>query len=143
MSILQFYKNKKVFITGHTGFKGSWLSYLLLNVGAEVTGFSLCPPTKPLLFEELILEKDMQLLIGDIIDLELLTKVFHEVQPEIVLHLAAQPIVRESYKNPVMTYQTNVIVRRHIVGGANRTLISVETPVRLCHIGTYRRLSAG
>ncbi len=109
MSILQFYKNKKVLITGHTGFKGSWLSYLLLNAGAEVTGFSLCPPTNPSLFEHLQLEKDMQSFGGDVADLEKLMKVFREVQPEIVLHLAAQPIVRESYRNPVLTYQTNVM----------------------------------
>lgn len=109
MSILQFYQNKKVLITGHTGFKGSWLSYLLLNAGAEVTGFSLRPPTTPSLFELLDLGKDMQSFIGDIADLEQLSKVFHEVNPEIVLHLAAQPIVRESYKNPVLTYQTNVM----------------------------------
>lgn len=109
MSILQFYKNKKVLITGHTGFKGSWLSYLLLSAGAEVTGFSLCPPTKPSLFEHLQLEKDMQSFTGDVADLEKLSKTFREVQPEIVLHLAAQPIVRESYRNPVLTYQTNVM----------------------------------
>ncbi|MDE7249186.1 MAG: CDP-glucose 4,6-dehydratase [Lachnospiraceae bacterium] len=109
MSILKLYKNKKVLITGHTGFKGSWLSYLLLNAGAEVTGFSLCPPTKPSLFEHLQLEKDMQSFVGDVADLEKLSKVFREVQPEIVLHLAAQPIVRESYRNPVLTYQTNVM----------------------------------
>lgn len=109
MSILQFYKNKKVFITGHTGFKGSWLSYLLLNAGAEVIGFSLCPPTKPSLFEQLQLEKDMQSFRGDVADLEGLSKAFHQAQPEIVLHLAAQPIVRESYKNPALTYQTNVM----------------------------------
>lgn len=109
MPILEFYKNMKVLITGHTGFKGSWLSYALLNAGAEVTGFSLRPPTNPSLFEQLKLEKDMQSFIGDVADLEQLAKVFHEVQPEIVLHLAAQPIVRESYKNPILTYQTNVM----------------------------------
>lgn len=109
MSILQFYKNKKVFITGHTGFKGSWLSYLLLSAGAEVAGFSLCPPTKPSLFEHLQLEKDMRSVTGDVADFGQLSKVFYEAQPEIVLHLAAQPIVRESYKNPVLTYQTNVM----------------------------------
>lgn len=109
MSILQYYKNKKVFITGHTGFKGSWLSYILLRAGAEVTGFSLCPPTTPSLFESIKLEKDMHSVAGDIADLPILSKVFHEAKPEIVLHLAAQPIVRESYKNPVLTYQTNVM----------------------------------
>lgn len=109
MSILQYYKNKKVFVTGHTGFKGSWLSYILLRAGAEVTGFSLCPPTNPSLFECIKLEKDMHSVAGDIADLPILSKVFHEAKPEIVLHLAAQPIVRESYKNPVLTYQTNVM----------------------------------
>lgn len=109
MSVLQLYKNRKVLITGHTGFKGSWLSYLLLNAGAEVAGFSLCPPTNPSLFEHMQLEKDMQSFTGDVADLEKLSKVFREVRPEIVLHLAAQPIVRESYKNPVLTYQTNVM----------------------------------
>lgn len=109
MSILQLYKNKKVLITGHTGFKGSWLSYLLLNAGAEVAGFSLRSPTTPSLFEHLRLEKDMQSLTGDVADLEKLSKAFREVRPEIVLHLAAQPIVRESYRNPVLTYQTNVM----------------------------------
>lgn len=109
MSILQFYKNKKVFITGHTGFKGSWLSYLLLNAGAEVSGFSLCPSAKPSFFEQLQLEKNMRSFIGDVADLERLSKAFCQVQPEIVLHLAAQPIIRESYKNPVLTYQTNVM----------------------------------
>lgn len=109
MSVLHFFKNKKVFITGHTGFKGSWLSYILLKAGAEITGFSMCPPTDPSLFEQLRLARDMQSIIGDIADLERLSKVFYETNPEIVLHLAAQPIVRESYKNPVLTYQTNVM----------------------------------
>lgn len=105
---LSFYKGKKVLVTGHTGFKGSWLSYILLNAGADVTGFSLCP-LNPSLFEILALKKDMQSYIGDISDRVLLTKVFEKTKPEIVLHLAAQPIVRESYQNPVWTYQTNVM----------------------------------
>lgn len=105
---LSFYKGKKVLVTGHTGFKGSWLCYILLNAGADVTGFSLCP-ISPSLFESLALEKEMRSYIGDISDREFLSKVFEEVQPEIVLHLAAQPIVRESYQNPAWTYQTNVM----------------------------------
>ena len=105
---LSFYKGKKVLITGHTGFKGSWLCYILLNAGADVTGFSLCPQG-PSLFESLNLEKDIRSYIGDVSDLSLLSNVFKEVKPEIVLHLAAQPIVRESYQNPVWTYQTNVM----------------------------------
>lgn len=106
---LSFFKGKKVLITGYTGFKGSWLSYVLLNAGADVAGFSLSPQTDPSLFEIIKLQEDMQSYIGDISDLSLLSKVFEEVQPEIVLHLAAQPIVRESYQNPVWTYQTNVM----------------------------------
>lgn len=107
--ILQFYKNKKVFITGHTGFKGSWLSYILLNAGAEAVGFSLCPPTNPALFDQLELKKEMKTYIGDAADFDSLSSAFRETKPEIVLHLAAQPIVRESYKNPVFTYRTNVM----------------------------------
>ena len=106
---LSFLAEKKILITGHTGFKGSWLSYVLLNTGADVAGFSLHPQTEPSLFEILNLQKEMRSYTGDISDLPLLSKVFDEIQPEIVLHLAAQPIVRESYQNPVWTYQTNVM----------------------------------
>ena len=110
MSILHnFYNNKKVLITGHTGFKGSWLCRILINAGAEVTGYSLEPPTEPNLFTLAGIEKNIRHITGDIRDLTHLFKVFDEVQPEIVLHLAAQPIVRESYKNPVGTYETNVM----------------------------------
>jgi len=106
---LTFYKGKKVLLTGHTGFKGSWMSCVLLELGAEVTGFALEPPTRPSIFELCDLKNRMNSIIGDIRDLELLQKVFNEVQPEIVIHMAAQPIVRESYKNPVYTYDVNVM----------------------------------
>ena len=106
---LQFYKDKKVLVTGHTGFKGSWLCRILVNAGAEVTGYSLEPPTEPNLFSMCGVEDQMNSIIGDIRDREHLSKVFEEVQPEIVLHLAAQPIVRDSYKDPVYTYETNVM----------------------------------
>ena len=106
---LNWYKGKKVLITGHTGFKGSWLSYILVKAGAEVTGYSLKPPTKPNMFEICNVEKSIRSIIGDIRDLKHLKQVFEEVQPEIVLHLAAQPIVRDSYKDPVYTYETNVM----------------------------------
>ena len=104
-----FYKGKKVLVTGHTGFKGSWLCRLLLKLGAEVTGYALEPPTQPDLFHLLDVESQMNSVTGDIRDLDRLKQVFAEAQPEIVLHLAAQPIVRESYKNPVYTYETNVM----------------------------------
>ena len=99
-----FYKGKKVLVTGHTGFKGSWLCRWLLNLGAEVTGYALESPTEPDLFHLLDIESRMRSVTGDIRDLEKLHQVFAEAQPEIVLHLAAQPIVRESYKNHVYTY---------------------------------------
>ena len=106
---LSFYKGKKVFITGHTGFKGSWLCRMLINAGAVVTGYALAPPTVPSLFEIAEIEKDIHSVIGDIRNFQTLKKVFDEAQPEIVFHLAAQPLVRESYKNPVYTYETNVM----------------------------------
>lgn len=106
---LDFFKNKRVLVTGHTGFKASWLCEILLNAGAEVTGYSLDAPTNPSLFHLIGLDKKMNSIIGDIRDLEHLKRVFAEIQPEIVMHLAAQPIVRDSYKNPVYTYETNVM----------------------------------
>lgn len=106
---LSYFKGKKVLVTGHTGFKGSWLSAILLQSGAELAGISLAPQGEPALFEELGLKKEINSYIGDITDLEFLSKVFKGVHPEIVLHLAAQPIVRESYREPVWTYQTNVM----------------------------------
>ena len=106
---INFYKGKKVFITGHTGFKVSWLCKILTNVGAEVTGYSLNPPTSPSLFEIAKIEDDIHSVIGDIRYLDSLKSVFDEAQPEIVLHLAAQPIVRDSYNDPRYTYETNVM----------------------------------
>lgn len=107
--MLNFYRNKKVLITGHTGFKGSWMSSVLLQAGAEVTGYALAPPTNPALFDVLQLSDRMNSVIGDIRDLDSLHKVFEKVKPEIVIHMAAQPIVRESYQNPVYTYDVNVM----------------------------------
>lgn len=104
-----FYKGRKVLITGHTGFKGSWLCKVLVDAGAEVTGYALEPPTTPNLFRMCALDSEMHSVIGDIRDLELLKRVFDETQPEIVIHMAAQPIVRESYKKPVYTYEVNVM----------------------------------
>lgn len=105
----EFYKGKKVLITGHTGFKGSWLSRLLIRAGASVTGYSLMPTTTPSLFEVTGLSSLMDSITGDVRDLEHLKKVFEQTKPEIVFHLAAQPIVRDSYKDPVYTYETNVM----------------------------------
>lgn len=109
-TVFDFYKGKRVLVTGHTGFKGSWLCRILINAGAEVTGYSLDAPTDPSLFSMAGLSSEsMNSVIGDIRDLQHLKRVFEESRPEIVLHLAAQPIVRDSYKNPVYTYGTNVM----------------------------------
>lgn len=104
-----FYRGKRVFVTGHTGFKGTWLCRILVKAGAEVTGYSLPAPTHPNLFELAGLEGHMTSVIGDIRDRDALHGAFNRAQPEIVLHLAAQPIVRDSYKDPVYTYETNVM----------------------------------
>lgn len=104
-----FYKNKKVLVTGHSGFKGTWMCKVLEMAGADVTGYALEPPTSPNLFEMADLENKMNSIVGDIRDLNHLKKVFEQTQPEIVIHMAAQPIVRESYRNPVYTYETNVM----------------------------------
>lgn len=107
--VFDFYKGKRVFVTGHTGFKGSWLSRILVDAGAEVTGYALEAPTQPNLFSLAGLTGRMTSVIGDVRDLDSLRAAFHAAQPEIVLHLAAQPIVRDSYKNPAYTYETNVM----------------------------------
>ncbi len=109
ISDLDFYRNKRVLVTGHTGFKGTWLCRILINAGAEVTGYSLEPPTNPSLYELTGLSNQMTSVIGDIRDLNHLLEAFSEAQPEIVFHLAAQPIVRESYRDPRTTYETNVM----------------------------------
>ena len=109
MMDLSFYNGKRVLVTGHTGFKGTWLCKILINAGAFVTGYSLEAPTNPNLFSLADVETKMTSVIGDIRDLKHLKKVFEETEPEIVLHLAAQPIVRDSYKDPVYTYETNVM----------------------------------
>lgn len=106
---MSFYKGKRVLVTGHTGFKGSWMSRVLVNAGAVLTGYSLEPPTSPALFAMCDVESKMDSIIGDIRDLEKLKEVFAKAQPEIVIHMAAQPIVRDSYKDPVYTYETNVM----------------------------------
>lgn len=103
------YKGKKVFVTGHTGFKGAWLCKVLTNYGAEVTGYALDPPTEPSLYRLADLERDVRSVIGDIRDKERLAAAIDEAKPDIVFHLAAQPIVRESYIDPVTTYETNIL----------------------------------
>ncbi|HZJ77310.1 MAG TPA: CDP-glucose 4,6-dehydratase [Clostridia bacterium] len=109
MTDLSFYNGKRVFVTGHTGFKGTWLCKMLVNAGAEVTGYALEPPTEPNLFNISGLNGKMESVIGDIRNNGRLFKAFEVAKPEIVFHLAAQPIVLESYNSPHYTYETNVM----------------------------------
>ena len=104
-----FYNGKKVFLTGHTGFKGSWMCMVLKELGAEVYGYSLEPPTKPSLFDILGIEGDIHSTIGDVRDYASLEKAYQAAAPDVFLHLAAQPIVLTSYKEPRYTYETNVM----------------------------------
>lgn len=106
---LSFFRGKRVLVTGHTGFKGAWLCRILMAAGADVTGYALTAPTEPNLFSLAGLEGKIASIIGDIRNRDTLIQAFEEARPEIVLHLAAQPIVRDSYKDPVYTYETNVM----------------------------------
>lgn len=117
----KFYKDKRVLVTGHTGFKGAWLCRILTLAGAKVTGFALKPPTDPSLFEIGGLEETMDSVTGDVRDLKAMEQVFGRAQPQVVFHLAAQPIVRDSYKDPVYTYETNVMGTVHVMECVRRT----------------------
>lgn len=112
---LDFFRGKRVLLTGHTGFKGSWMSAVLTNVGAEVIGYSSCATEGTRLFDLCGVRDQIVHIKGDVRDLEHLKAAFREYQPEIVIHMAAQPIVRESYRNPVATYETNVMGTVHLL----------------------------
>ena len=116
-----FWHSKKVFVTGHTGFKGSWLSLWLQELGAHVTGYALRPPSNPSLFELVQVSQGMTSIIGDIRDGTLLTNVMRQAKPDIVIHLAAQPLVRRSYSDPVETYSTNVMGTVHLLEAVRHT----------------------
>ncbi len=110
-----FYQGKKVLVTGHTGFKGTWLCAVLVMLGAEVTGYALEAPTSPSLFGLAGAGRKVHSILGDVRDLDHLGQTFDQVKPEIVIHMAAQPIVRESYRNPVDTYGINVMGTVHVL----------------------------
>jgi CDP-glucose 4,6-dehydratase len=116
-----FWQGKRVLLTGHTGFKGSWISLWLQSLGAQVTGYALAPTTKPSLFEIADVAQGMTSVIGDIRDLANLQAVFAKHKPEIVIHMAAQPLVRYSYQNPVETYATNVMGTVHVLEAVRNT----------------------
>ncbi|RZI54526.1 MAG: CDP-glucose 4,6-dehydratase [Pseudomonas sp.] len=127
-----FWKGKKVFLTGHTGFKGSWLALWLQGMGAHVKGFALAPPTTPSLFDQAQVERGMESQIGDIRDLQTVTESMVAFNPDILIHMAAQPLVRLSYREPVETYATNVMGTVHVLEAARkcpglRAIVNVTT----------------
>jgi len=116
-----FWRGKRVFLTGHTGFKGSWLSLWLQSLGAELQGFALAPPTTPSLFDDARVAEGMASTLADIRDLEAVQAAMSAFQPDIVLHMAAQPLVRLSYAEPVATYATNVMGAVHLLEAVRHT----------------------
>lgn len=118
---LSFYKGKRVLLTGHTGFKGSWMSVMLVNAGAKVIGYSSCSKTETRLFDLCGVKDQITHSKGDVRDLGHLLEVFRTYQPEIVIHMAAQPIVRDSYKDPVETYSTNVMGTVNVCEAVRKT----------------------
>ncbi len=119
--LLSFYKDKKVLVTGHTGFKGTWLVRTLLHAGARVVGYALEPPTTPSLFRLTETNREIESIIGDVRDLEYMSAIFKDSKPDIVFHMAAQPIVRQSYQDPVETYSTNVMGTVNLLESVRRT----------------------
>jgi CDP-glucose 4,6-dehydratase len=131
-----FWKDRRVFLTGHTGFKGSWLSLWLSSLGANVVGYALEPPTSPSLYEQTNVASCLHSIIGDIRDLPRLTAAIAEFEPEVILHLAAQSVVRTGYENPVETYATNVMGTVHLfeaVRTLNRRCVVVNVTSDKCY----------
>ena len=117
----QFWNGKRVFLTGHTGFKGSWLALWLQHLGADLTGYALSPPTDPSLFQKADVAACMHSVIGDLRHRPRLTSTMQSAEPEVVFHLAAQPLVRHSYADPVGTYETNVLGTIHVLEAVRKT----------------------
>ncbi len=137
VNLKRFYSGKRVFITGHTGFKGTWLALWLHKLGAEVTGFALSPPTVPSLFEIIRLDRFIHSINGDIRDIHLVISAMEEARPQIVFHLAAQPLVGESYQLPVDTYATNVMGTVNLLEAVRRTP-SVQAVVNVTTDKVYK-----
>jgi len=133
---LDFWKNKKVLLTGHTGFKGSWLSIWLKKLGVELIGFSKDIPTEPSLFELAKVSEDMTSIIGDIRDFSAIQKIIQENQPEIIIHMAAQALVRKSYEDPLNTFSTNIMGTANLleaVRGAHNTKVVINVTSDKCY----------
>lgn len=134
---MAFYKGKRIIVTGHTGFKGTWLCKMLIDAGADVTGYALEAPTNPSLFEISQIGSHMNSIIGDIRDYAYLQKIFANVQPEIVFHLAAQPLVIESYVKPQYTYEVNVMGTVNLLESIRNTA-SVKSVVNITTDKVYK-----
>ena len=135
-----FWKNKKILITGHTGFKGSWLAIWLQELGANVVGFSKSIPTKPSLYELAHVDDGMLSIIGNVNDLDKLTEVINEQKPDIIIHMAAQSLVQESYKDPIDTYTTNIIGTINIMQ-AIRSVDSVRVLINVTSDKCYENMN--
>ncbi len=133
---LSFYKDKRILVTGHTGFKGSWLCRILKNAGAEITGYSLEASTHPSLSEKIGIEQYINFVYGDVRDYDHLYQVFYNFQPQIVFHLAAQPIVRESYLNPKYTYETNVMGTVNVMECIRQMMEANKAPKSVLNVTT-------
>ena len=136
-SSFNFYRGKRIFITGHTGFIGSWITKCLSMLDAEICGYALDPPSQPNMFEVLKLESKILDMRGDVRNKDLLRKTINEFQPEIVFHLAAQPIVLDSYDNPVETFDTNVTGTVNLLNEL-RSVESVKTIIVMTSDKSYR-----
>jgi len=134
---LSFWGGRRVLLTGHTGFKGSWMALWLLELGAQVTGLALPPDTEPNLFAQLGLEQRLDHRFGDIRDADRVASLVNEVRPQVVLHLAAQPLVRRSYAEPAATWATNVMGSIHLLE-ALRSLLEPSTAVLITTDKVYR-----
>ena len=126
VSNFDIYKNKKVLVTGYTGFKGSWLTQWLLLLNADVSGYSLQPPTSPSLYDQLNNDKNIQSKIDDVRNFESLKKFIQIVKPDIIFHLAAQSLVRESYLNPIETLETNVTGTANVLEAVRQLNLSTN-----------------
>ena len=141
-NLQSFFKNKKILITGHTGFKGSWLTQVLLNCGAKVSGIALKPNTKPSLFKALKLEKKIRNNFCDIRDFKKISEIIKREKPEIVFHLAAQALVRESYDDPLYTFETNIIGTANILE-AIKEIDTVRAAVMITTDKVYENKESG
>lgn len=137
-----FYRGRSVLVTGYNGFKGTWICKVLEYLGADVSGYSAEPPTVPSLFEECTWPEHFRFYRGDIRDLERMLQVFQEIQPEIVIHMAAQPLVRESYAQPVATFDINVMGTVHLMECVRQTE-SVRSVINVTTDKVYRNEDLG